>query len=81
MTPNRRVTHRTTKILSHARRSGSVAARGARAAAGDSGDRLPAQILQRAPRALPSAIACFGNHQDIERWNHFRSCLVQSRFA
>jgi hypothetical protein len=38
-------------------------------------------ILQRAPRALPSGHRLLGNHHDIERWNHFRSCLVQSRFA
>ena len=47
--------HRTTKILSHAarRRGGSVAARGARAADGDPGGRVPERksVERRVPKA------------------------------
>src|SRR5262249_3574812 len=49
--------HRTTKILSHARRRGVVAARGARAAAGDAGDRLPQHPIARRVRGAAAWVA------------------------
>jgi hypothetical protein len=45
--------HRTARIHRRARqRSGCVAARGARAAAGDAGDRIPGQRVTRRDRGL-----------------------------